>query len=70
PVRKILPYSELASVLNININKVLEVAHFLKTIGYEVRNHNTNSRILCDHLLIPYLFPTLTNLSVQLRKKL
>lgn len=54
-----------------NISEVLlcDVAEFLRKIGYEIRNHNTNPQIDEDNWLIPYAFPTLTPQSVQLRKK-
>ena len=43
---------------------------YLRELGYEIRNHGTNPQIPEDHWLVPYAFPTLTPLSVQLRKKL
>ena len=61
---------ELASEWGINEAKIFDVAEFLRRLGYEIRNHNTNPQIESDKWLIPYAFPTLTNLSVQLRKKL
>ena len=42
----------------------------LKSIGYEVRSHNTNPQIPAGEYLIPYAFPTLNPKSVQLRKTL
>lgn len=42
----------------------------LKRLGYEVRNHRTNPQIPAGFYLIPYAFPTLTPLSVQLHKRL
>lgn len=49
--------------------KIVDVAAFLRTLGYEIRNHMTNPQIDSGSWLIPYTFPTLTPLSVQLRKK-
>jgi len=42
----------------------------IKKIGFEIRNSNTNPEILEHEFLIPYKFPTLTPLSVQLNKSL
>lgn len=42
----------------------------LRKAGFEIRNHNTNPEIEPGHYLIPYKFPTLTPLSVQLNKSL
>lgn len=49
---------------------VITVAEYLRSLGYEVRNHATNPQIDEDCWLVPYAFPTLTPLSVQLWKKL
>ncbi|WP_167881671.1 DNA cytosine methyltransferase [Leptospira wolffii] len=70
PVRKIISYKEMANFLSVKTGNIVEIANFLKSIGYEIRNHNTNPQIPRDHILLPYSFPTLTNLSVQLRKAL
>jgi DNA (cytosine-5)-methyltransferase 1 len=40
----------------------------LRSIGYEVRSHNTNPQIPRGEYLIPYSFPTLNPKSVQLHK--
>ena len=50
--------------------QVLDLAIFLRTIGYEVRNNKTNPQMKDDEWLIPYKFPTLVPMSVQLRKSL
>jgi DNA (cytosine-5)-methyltransferase 1 len=70
PIRKILSYNDFSFLLNIEKEKIDTIAMNLKGLGYEIRNHNTNPQIKKDHILLPYLFPTLSNLSVQLRKKL
>jgi len=70
PIRKILSYNDFSFLINTDKNKIDSIAIQLKTLGYEIRNHNTNPQIKKDHILLPYLFPTLSNLSVQLRKKL
>lgn len=69
-VRKIMAYHEIASSWSVQTSAVFRHALFLRTLGYEVRNHKTNPQIPRDHLLIPYAFPTLTPMSVQLRKSL
>ena len=49
---------------------VMDAAEYLRKLGYEIRNHATNPQIPAGMWLIPYAFPTLTPLSVQLWKKL
>jgi len=61
---------QLAAGWNIKTSEVLEIAQFLKSIGYEVRNSKTNPQLPQDHYLLPYPFPTLNKMSVQLRKSL
>jgi DNA (cytosine-5)-methyltransferase 1 len=70
PIRKILSYNDFSFLLDTEKRKVDLIALNLKKLGYEIRNHNTNPQIKEGHILLPYLFPTLSNLSVQLRKKL
>ncbi|MCX4316251.1 MAG: hypothetical protein OSJ52_06395 [Lachnospiraceae bacterium] len=60
----------LANEWNISDSDVMDAAEYLRILGYEIRNHATNPQIDADCWLIPYVFPTLTPLSVQLRKKL
>jgi len=60
----------LADLWGIPLLKLLPILRLLRSIGYEVRNHNTNSQIPVGEYLIPYIFPTLTPRSVQLRKSL
>lgn len=60
----------LAKEWNVPEPDVMDVAEYLRILGYEIRNHSTNPQIDVDCWLIPYTFPTLTPLSVQLRKKL
>lgn len=61
---------ELAELWQIKDNDVFDAAKYLRSLGYEIRNHTTNPQISEDHWLVPYIFPTLTPLSVQLWKKL
>jgi DNA (cytosine-5)-methyltransferase 1 len=55
---------------DVNIDNVFSYFQFLRYLGYEVRNHNTNPQIPEDEYLIPYAFPTLNPKSIQLRKQL
>ena len=69
-VAKQLSASELASLWTVETENIFSYLQSLRSIGYEVRNHNTNSQIPQGKYLIPYAFPTLTPKSVQLRKSL
>ena len=69
-VRKILTSRILAETWGIDDKKILGFAEWLRKLGYEIRNNNTNPQIPKDCFLVPYFFPTLAPLSVQLRKKL
>jgi DNA (cytosine-5)-methyltransferase 1 len=68
--RKIYSASELGRVWNVSPEWVDSFAVQLKSIGYEVRNSNTNPQIPEGCYLIPYTFPTLNPQSVQLHKTL
>lgn len=69
-VRRIATLDEIAADWGTSIGKVMNMAKWLRELGYEVRNHKTNPQIPADCLLVPYSFPTLTPQSVQLRKTL
>ncbi len=69
-VAKQLSIYELTSLWTVEPENVFSYLQSLRSIGYEVRNHNTNSQIPLGKYLIPYAFPTLTPRSVQLRKSL
>lgn len=60
----------IAHLLNIDTSTLKAQFISLKKIGYEIRNHNTNAQIPVGQWMIPYAFPTLTNLSVQQYKEL
>lgn len=66
----ILSGNELAQTWSVSESDVMRVAAYLRKLGYEVRNHSTNPQIDEGDWLIPYMFPTLTPMSVQLWKKL
>lgn len=68
-VTDIVSEDVLSSTWCISREEIVEVAEFLRKLGYEIRNHMTNPQIEEGYWLIPYAFPTLTPLSVQLRKK-
>lgn len=69
-VARIVSTKDLSSMWNISTENVIEMAEYLKSIGYEIRNNFTNPQIEKGYWLIPYSFPTLSPLSVQLWKKL
>jgi len=69
-VRETASSLKIALDWSVEPEQVLEYALFLRKLGFEVRNWNTNPQIPEGHFLIPYHFPTLTSLSVQLRKSL
>jgi len=69
-VPMIMTTEQLAERWETTADNVLSIAEYLRSIGYEVRNHYTNPQIEPGNWLIPYSFPTLTPLSVQLWKKL
>lgn len=68
--RNILSKSQLAKLWSCNERKILDLMQWLKLCGFEARNFNTNPQIPKDSYLVPYAFPTLNPMSVQLRKKL
>lgn len=61
---------ELASEWCVSTTEIIKVAEYMKMLGYEIRNHITNPQIEIGKWLVPYAFPTLSPLSVQLWKKL
>jgi DNA (cytosine-5)-methyltransferase 1 len=69
-VSRIIDQAELAQLWQVPTTSVLKHAKWLRQLGYEVRNSNTNPQLPIGHFLIPYAFPTLTSMSVQLRKSL
>lgn len=61
---------ELALSYEIASEELTRCLFELKKMGFEIRNNNTNPEISEGEFLIPYKFPTLTPLSVQLNKSL
>lgn len=68
--RKTLSKEALSTLWGVSPSDVLDHAMFLRELGYEVRNQNTNPQIRKGEYIIPYSFPTLSHNSVQLRKSL
>lgn len=69
-IPEITSTEQIADRWKLATDQVIEYAEWLKSLGYEIRNHHTNPQIDDDYWLVPYVFPTLTPLSVQLHKKL
>ena len=67
---ELLTDGQLAKMVNMNLDKLKKNLYTLKEMGYEIRNENTNVQIPQGHWMIPYAFPTLSNLSVQMYKRL
>ncbi|MDO5336322.1 MAG: DNA cytosine methyltransferase [Eubacteriales bacterium] len=68
-VTEIVSSAKLAEAWEIPEAELINIAEYLRGLGYEIRNHMTNPQIEEGNWLIPYAFPTLTPQSVQLRKK-
>jgi len=69
-IGQIKDINHFASGYELRQDEILECFYDLRKIGFEIRNNNTNPEIAEDEYLIPYRFPTLTPLSVQLKKSL
>ena len=69
-IRATMPSAAIAGEWGMEAARLREFALFLRTLGLEVRNHNTNPQIPKGQWLLPYAFPTLNHQSVQLRKEL
>ena len=67
---KIRSLFDLSIAYDMSEDEILESLKQLKSIGFEIRNHNTNPEIPENHYLIPYTFPSLNNLSLQLKTEL
>ena len=68
--RSFIRTEDLATEWGVTEEEVVEKAELMRSLGYEIRNHNTNPQIEEGVWLIPYPFPTLTPRSIQLHKKL
>lgn len=64
-VGQIHPIDELAEIYGVTQDALLEVLTEMKKLGFEIRNHSTNSQIPSGKVLVPYSFPTLNERSLQ-----
>jgi DNA (cytosine-5)-methyltransferase 1 len=69
-IGQIANIQKMAERYGVKQSEMMEYLSALREIGYEIRNSHTNPEIPDNCYLIPYKFPTLTPLSVQLRKSL
>lgn len=69
-VGKQISGENLSVLWECNSTLLLEYLSLLREIGFEVRSNRTNPQMKSGDYLIPYIFPTLTPKSVQLRKSL
>lgn len=69
-IGQIKKINQFAANYEMKPNEIVECFYGLRKIGFEIRNINTNPEISEGEYLIPYRFPTLTPLSVQLNKSL
>ena len=68
--RQQLTVGHLSDLWGVDVQNIPNIMEFMRSLGYEIRNHNTNPRIPEGKYLVPYTFPTLNPMSVQLRKNL
>lgn len=61
---------EVSILYDVEPKELLKSFRRLKGIGFEIRNHNTNPVIPKDHFLIPYPFPSMNSLSLQVKESL
>lgn len=61
----IQPLTELSMVYGIDAKTLINQLKVMKSLGYEIRNNNTNQQIKDGELLIPYSFPSLNERSLQ-----
>lgn len=64
-VGQTLHIDKLCETFNLESSSMKSVLVIMKTIGFEIRNTNTNKQIKADNYLIPYPFPTLNERSLQ-----
>lgn len=69
-VGKKVSIADLSELWEIETKSIHKILLRLRAIGYEIRNHNTNSQIPKGQYLIPYFFPSLTPPSLQRYKSL
>ena len=64
-VGEALHISHLSDIYEMSTKDFLKSSKKIKKLGFEIRNHNTNSQLETDYYLIPYQFPTLNKRSLQ-----
>lgn len=69
-IGQIKKINQFANSYEMKQDEIIDCFYELRKIGFEIRNSNTNPEISTNEFLIPYRFPTLTPLSVQLKKSL
>jgi DNA (cytosine-5)-methyltransferase 1 len=69
-IREILTGRQIAGLWQCREREVLRCMLWLRSLAYEARNNHTNPQIPRGSYLIPYPFPTLNPMSVQVRKSL
>ena len=68
--RNIITCRALSKIWDCSEKGVFEAMVWLRSLGYEARNNSTNPQIPKGSYLIPYTFPTLNPMSVQMRKSM
>jgi DNA (cytosine-5)-methyltransferase 1 len=68
--REILTGRQIAGLWQCREREILRCMLWLRSLAYEARNNHTNPQIPRGSYLIPYAFPTLNPMSVQVRKSL
>ena len=64
-VGKIKQISEISDLYDVEEDDLISQFRKLKSLGFEIRSHNTNKQIEEGYLLIPYSFPSLNERSLQ-----
>ncbi|SDU56689.1 DNA cytosine methyltransferase [Desulfobacula phenolica] len=64
-ISKILHIAELSNCYGVPQETLILVLKELKKIGFEIRNDKTNKQISNNMILIPYVFPSLNERSLQ-----
>lgn len=64
-VRNIHSLREISMAYGVDEDTMLCELKNIKSLGYEIRSHNTNQQIKAGELLVPYSFPSLNERSLQ-----
>lgn len=68
--QKIVSTSDLSKLWQIPESEVPMMAAYIKSLGYDIRNSNTNPQMKKGEWIIPYKFPSLVSQSIQMYKQL